>query len=117
MVERAAFAVASGQTVVAAARLVGVGERTLRRWMTKPKFRARIRALRNEAFGEAMGLFAGGLANAVRALNGLVLSSDPDVRHRAAVKVAELASRFRQDEDLAARLEQLEAKLAEQQKK
>ena len=43
-------------TVARAAAAAGVNERTLRRWLAEPGFRAALLAARREAFGQAIGL-------------------------------------------------------------
>src|SRR4051812_4316410 len=54
--DQAVAALLQEPTIGRAAAASAVGERTLRRWMTEPVFRAALLAARREAFSHAIGL-------------------------------------------------------------
>ena len=55
---RAVVALLREPTVAKAARHVGVNERTLRRWLADPGFRAALDDARREVFGEVLAVIA-----------------------------------------------------------
>src|SRR4051812_16707575 len=67
---------ASGTTLVEAARITGCSERTARRRWADPSFRARVQAASDDAMVRASALLAGAARNA--ALRLVKLSTDAD---------------------------------------
>ena len=110
--EVAAAALATGETAVAAARIAGVHERTVRKWLDRPEFVARVEQLRGEAVGQAVSRLSGSLTLAADALKKLIGHRDPGVRFRAARAVIELGMKLKEHAELEARLRDLEMKLA-----
>jgi hypothetical protein len=91
-----------------AADVAGVGERTLRRWLSEPVFREALFRARREAFGQAIWLTQRYAAVAVTALVKIV----NDATGPPASKVSAALLRFGREgielDDLAERVETLE---------
>jgi hypothetical protein len=79
-----ALAVARGRTPTAAARALGVAERTARRWASDPEFRRLVLSLHNQILARAAGRLAMLSTKAVRTLGTLLDSQDEEVRYKAA---------------------------------
>jgi hypothetical protein len=109
----AAAALALGKTVAAAAAEAGVSERTCYRWLRRPSFRRRVDRLRGAMVGEAVGKLSRSMSAAADVLSKLLTSRDPATRLRASKAVIELAVRLRDQEELAARLADLELRFAQ----
>lgn len=110
----AAVILAGGGTAAAAAAEAGCHERTVRRWLELPEYRAKVERLRDEAVGRAMARLSEGMAEAADALRGLVGSRDEHVRHKAARSVIELSLRLQEAITFAQRLKELEERLGAQ---
>jgi hypothetical protein len=114
---RAVTALLAAPTIVEAARQAGVSGRTLRRWLDRPDFQAKVRQAETEAIGQAARLLACRSANAVEVLHEI--QNDPTVppaaRVRAAMAILELVMRLREVALIEARLEALERALLELQ--
>ncbi len=104
---------AAGKSVRNAATTAGVAERTAHRRLTDPAFRARVSELRGGMVAAAAGRLADGMAAAADVLRALLADEDPHVRHKAAVKVLELAASLRVQVELEDRMAELEARVAE----
>src|SRR5665213_818896 len=103
-------ALLSEPTMVRAATIIGVHQRTLSRWMGDPVFKRAYHAARREAFGHAIGLTQ---RYAPVAVNTLVrVMSDPATPAGVKVAAAAVLLRFGRDgielDDLAHRIETLE---------
>jgi HEAT repeat protein len=98
---------AAGKTVRDAAISAGVAERTAFRRLTDAKFKARVSELRTGMIASAAGRLADGMASAADVLLALLADADPNVRHRAAVKVLELGLQVRVATDLATEMAEL----------
>jgi hypothetical protein len=100
-----------------AARAAGVGEKTLRRWMREPEFKAQYLEARREGVHQAVGRMQQATSAAGTVI--LKLMTDPNVppavRLRAAENVFAHAIKGIELEDIEARLTQLELS-ADQQK-
>jgi hypothetical protein len=107
-----AAAIAAGQSHRAAAATAGVSERTTHRRLKDPAFRARVIELRVAMTAKALGRLTDGMSAASDALNKLVSHRDPNVRHKAATKVIELALKVREQAELEERLARVEQMLA-----
>ena len=89
----------------------GVPERTLYTWLKDPLFDAEYRTMRREATAQASAIVQKYSGNAAATLVALMASGNPAaVRLAAASKVYEYAIKSVELEDLAVRLEALEAK-------
>lgn len=109
----AAAALAAGATATAAATTAGVDERTVRRWLVDPKYRAKVDALRNEAVGVALAKMSGSMAGAADELRALLAHPDARVRLRACRAILELGVRLRDSVEMAKQLADQAAELAE----
>ena len=105
---------ATGETSCHASKLVGVTDRTGRRWRQRPEIQAAIRSRLNDSIGAARAILACGAARAATGLVGMADGSEPaeSARVSAARGVLESAMKLGELEDLAARLEALESRLA-----
>lgn len=110
--EQLAAALAAGRSHRDAATAAGVSEKTVYRRLKERGFRDRVAELRGAMTAAALGKLTDGMAAAAAALNGLVADADPDVRHRAAVKVIELALKVQERAELEERLGRVERLLA-----
>jgi hypothetical protein len=108
--EDAIAALLSRPSIEDAARIAEVGEKTLRRWMQEPQFRARYLQARREAVGQATARLQ--QATGAAAATILKLMTDPNVpasvRLRAAEAAFGLAAKGIEFEDIDARVSELE---------
>ena len=100
-------------TIERAATKVGTSERSLQRWMTQPAFQRAYRLARRQAFSQAIGLV---VKYAPLAVSTLVQTmADANAPHHAKVSAATAVLKYGRDgielDDLAARLEAIEASL------
>lgn len=104
-------ALLTAPSIAHAARSVGVGERTLRRWLDEDTaFRAAYRQARSEAMRQASARLQAAAGPAVDTLCELLgLTKRPDIRVRAALGILTAAAKAEELENLAARVEALEA--------
>jgi hypothetical protein len=107
--DAALAALLSTRTVAAAAEQVGVGERTLGRWMAEPAFKARYREARQQIVEHAIGRLQQATDEAVEALRRNLECGVPAVEVGAAKAVVEYVLKVGDVFDLAARLAALEA--------
>jgi hypothetical protein len=108
--EAAIAALLSQPNVDQAARVAGVGARTLWRWMKEPEFDAEYRAAKRAAFGQAVArLQQGTSAAATTLLKTMIEPNTPaSVRIRAAECVLNHAMKAIEIEDIEARVSELE---------
>jgi hypothetical protein len=106
--EALALALATGQTLRAAAGAVGVAERTATRRWADPAFRRRVVELRGELVGLALGRLADGMADAAAKLRQLLDAQSEAVRLGACRAMLELGVKLRESVELEARLQALE---------
>ena len=108
--ERAIVALLAERTIGAAARRAGVGERTLRRWLTEDEaFQADLAAARAAAFDGGITRVQALMGRAVDTLEALLgAKKHPHVRLGAARTVAELAIHHHEAATILRRLEELE---------
>jgi hypothetical protein len=91
-----------------AAAEAGVGERTLRRWLDEPSFRAAYAEASRQRLGETVGRLRVVAAEAVDTLRGALSDEHTGHRIRAAIALLDTAIKVEVD-DLARRVEALEA--------
>jgi hypothetical protein len=103
-----AAAVAAGKLLAEAARDAGVSERTVRRRLTEPDFRARVAEIRAGMIDVAAGRMSDMLAEAADALRQLLQSRSEGTRLTAIGKAFELALRLHDVQQVEERLRQLE---------
>ena len=108
--ERALLALMGERTLDDAAKSARVGQRTLRRWLQQPTFRAAFLELRREVLGAATARLQAVACDAVDALHSVVLDrqAPPAARVSAARTVLDQANRAVEIEDLSVRVAQLE---------
>jgi hypothetical protein len=108
--EQAIAALLTRPSIEDAARLAGVGEKTLRRWMREPQFEVRYLRARREVVSQTIARMQ--QATGAAGVTILKLMTDPNVpaavRLRAAECVFDLAVRGIELEDLERRLSELE---------
>ena len=109
--EGAILALLSEPSIAAAAVKANVGQRSLHRWMREAPFLDEYRRARREAFSQAIGLTQRSSAAAVATL--LRVMHDPTAPWPSRVQAASHVLRFAREsielDDLAARVEKLEA--------
>lgn len=115
--ESAILALLSEPSIAAAADKAGVSERTLHRWLKEePHFVAEYRRARREAFAQAIGLTQRSATAAVGTL--LRVMHDTKATWSSRVSAASQVLKFAREaielDDLAARVESLEGRGAEQ---
>src|SRR5262245_59922366 len=107
------LALATGATVVAAARQVGLTERTVYRRLEDPTFKQRIATTRHDMIQRATGMMLATSVEACKTLLNLLGSSHPaTVRLGAGRATLELGIRMREEVDLAERVAVLERQMA-----
>lgn len=103
---------AQGETLAAAAEAAGVSERTARRRMASPEFKAELREARAAAVAVALARAEGLTVKALDVLDGLLGAKADAVRLAAARTVLTILPDFGERQDLAERLAAVEAALA-----
>jgi HEAT repeat protein len=113
--EALALALATGQTLRAAAEATGIGERTATRRWADPAFRHRVAELRGEMVQRALGCMADGMGEAADKLRQLLTAESESVRLGAARALLELGVKLRESVELEQRLLVLEQRAAEEE--
>jgi hypothetical protein len=104
---------AAGLSFVQAGDLAGVSSKTVQRRLQDPEFARRVSRRRDERVGEVTGLLVDASHAAVGVLReGLGAERFAD-RLRSAQLILTMSGRFRELEDLSARLAEVEARLNE----
>ncbi len=108
--EEAIVALLSQQSVDQAARVAGIGTRTLVRWMQMPEFKAAYHKARRDAFGQATARLQQASGAAVSTILKIMLDKDAPVasRLRAAESVVDHAAKTIEIEEIEARVSELE---------
>jgi hypothetical protein len=113
--EQAIVALLSQRNIEEAARVAGIGTKTLMRWMQIPEFKEAYRKARRDTFSQAIARLQQHCGAAASTL--LTIMADPKTpaasRVRAADRVFEHAAHGFELEDLQVRLQRLEENLAE----
>ena len=112
-----ALALAAGDSIADAAAKAGMGDRTAYRRLADPVFRQRIQTLRGEMIGQALGRMAAGMTEGADVLRGLLKAQSESVRLGACRAMLELSAKLRESVELEARLDALENRLAERERK
>ena len=110
-----ALALASGQSVTAAAAQAGIDRRTVQRRLADPAFRRQVAGFRDELLAAALGRLADHLTRAADAVAALLDAPEPHLRLRAARTLFAFVVRLRDAVDVGDRLHELEADLAARQ--
>src|SRR5262245_18740807 len=107
--EAAISALLAEPTIGQAAKVAGIGEKTLRRWLREPGFQAEYRAARRQALEGAIGALQQATGLAVQALvRDLDADAPQAVQVRAALGILEQAAKGMELLDLADRITALE---------
>jgi predicted ArsR family transcriptional regulator len=108
-------AILRGNSQIEAAAASGLSERTVRRHLADPAFKAALRAARDESVRRTSDALADGAARAVATLSALMddATAPPAVRRTAARDLIQLSHRMRDQVDVIERLEELETALKE----
>ena len=109
--EQAIAALLIEPTVGDAARKIGIGERTLRRWMAEPVFSESFKEARLQCFAEAVRGLQSAACDAVRTLRLALTDRSGSVRVRAATEILNMSRDLGGVEDILERIERLEANL------
>ena len=96
------------------ARAMGVGLRTLYRWLKEPAFEAEYRKARRAAVGQSVARLQQGTSAAATTLLKMMIDQNtpPSVRVRAAEAIFNHAAKAIEIEDIEARVSALEASVA-----
>ena len=97
-------------TICDAAKSVGVGEKTLFRWLQLPEFQEAYRKARREIVKQAVAQIQGALSEAVKTLSDIMKDSKAPASARvtAARSIIDTAIKAVEIEDLESRLSALE---------
>jgi hypothetical protein len=108
--EDAIAALLSQRSIDDAARVAGIGARTLLRWLKLPEFDAAYREARRKAFSQSIARLQQGSAAAATTLLKVMLdaSTPQSTRVRAAESVLNHAAKAIEIEDIEARVAALE---------
>jgi transposase-like protein len=114
--ERAIVALLSNPTIKRAAKAVGIDDATLWRWLQDKDFHDAYRAARRESVSQAMARLQQASSEAVNTLREIVKDKKQPAPSRvsAAKAILEFSIKAVEIEDMAERLAQVEAILAQQ---
>lgn len=77
-----ALAVARGETLFAASKLVGMGLRTVEKWSAMPEFKETVYEMRREFWQQAIGKLADAARESVSLLDSIVRNSHVSISER-----------------------------------
>ena len=108
--EEAIIALLSQSGIDQAARVAGIGTRTLMRWLQNPEFKAAYHKARRDAFGQATARLQQASGAAVSTILKIMLDKDNPAasRLRAAESVVDHAAKAIEIEEIEARVTALE---------
>jgi hypothetical protein len=108
--EEAIAALLSQRNLEEAARVAGVGTKTLLRWLEIPEFQAAYREARRAAFGQSIARLQQGSSAAATILMKLMLDANTpaSTRVRAAEAIINHAGKAIETEDIEVRVTELE---------
>ncbi|GIP55207.1 hypothetical protein [Paenibacillus vini] len=108
--EHAVIALLSEPSISAAAKVAGIGETTLRRWMQDNSFQEAYRGAKRQAVGQAISRIQQSSVKAVETLEGVMDNSKAPAMARvmAAKTVLDTAIKAVELEEIEARLTELE---------
>ncbi len=114
--EKAIAALLSTRTIGEAAKVCGVNDATMWRWLQLPDFQAAYRAARRQVVERAITELQAATGEAVETLKRNLTCGKPEAENRAAQIIIEQAIKGVELVDLQERVERLETLLAEQEK-
>ena len=106
--EQALYSLVHQPTIAAAARAIGIGEATLRRWLKNPDFRADYRRYKQEILEHSIALLQTSGDEAVKTLLSSLHAESEPVRLRAACAILDYAIKGLEIVDLEERINLLE---------
>ncbi len=114
--QRAIAALIASKSTVEAAKIAGVGERTLRRWLTEPTFKAALAIAEQEIIGSATRRLLGYMETAIYVVANLMADRNVSagIRLRAAGTILDYSLRLREMLNIEERLAALEEAIAKQ---
>lgn len=107
----------SNKTVEEVARKIGVGERTIYRWLTLPHFKERLEEEKKKLRHQALDELKATLNKAVSALRELLNSANESIRLRGAQSVIDFNLKLGEIQDVEQRLARLEESVGQSGKK
>lgn len=108
--ERAIAALLQQKSIAKAAEVLGVGEKTLRRWLKLPTFKAAFAETRRGLVDDAVARLQGAAGAAVDTLVALLGSKDDAVRCRAATAIMDRAGLAADLDEVLRRVRELESR-------
>ena len=102
-------ALAAGQTIRDAAASASLSERTVARRLQESAFRQEVANTRTLMVSQAVGMLADAASDAVATLRSLLSAESDTARLGAARAILDAGPRLRESEELAARIEAIEA--------
>ena len=91
----------------------GINKTTFYKWLKEPEFKAELDRQRDEITAEAFGILSQSLTQAVEALVTLLDNKDDRLKRLTAKDIIDFIIRHKENEDLGARLTEIEKRLAE----
>jgi hypothetical protein len=115
--EQAIAALLTQRNIEEAAKSIGIGANTLRRWMKEPEFNRAYREARRQAFGQSIARLQQATSAAAATLMKIMVDQNApaSTRVRAADSIFNHAAKAIEVEDIEARVTELE-RAAETQK-
>ena len=112
--ERAISALLSHPSIPGAAKIIGVGEKTLWRWLQLENFKRRYKEARREVVRQAIALVQAGMSDAVKALQDVMTDekAPASARVSAARAMIDMGLKASEIMDLESRIENLESQLS-----
>ena len=114
--EKAIASLLSTRTIGEAAKVCGINDATMWRWLQLPDFQAAYRAARRQVVERAITELQAATGEAVETLKRNLSCGKPEAENRAAQIILEQAVKGVELIDLQERVERLENLLAEQEK-
>jgi hypothetical protein len=106
-------ALLAGNTMVVSAKAAGVTDKTARLWMKQPHFQEAYRSAKQAVFDENLEALRDGVETAITTIRTIMTDSsiDPAVRLRAATAWLQQSIQVYKNDDLEARIIELEEAL------
>jgi DNA-binding MurR/RpiR family transcriptional regulator len=111
--EQAVAALLAQPSIAGAAKAVGIGEKTLWRWLQREDFRGAYQNARRRIVNQAIAHVQAGMSEAVQALRGVMNNKQAPASAKVSAARAMIDTGLRglELEDLEARIEALEARV------
>jgi hypothetical protein len=110
--DKAAALLASGLTVVATSKKIGVNERTIHTWRDDPEFLKLVTTYQSKMIARSLGRLSSAASKAVQTLIECLKSSESDsVRVRAAMGILDQLVKMRELTNHEERLKELERRI------